>query len=96
MKRLLVLFSLFFVMSCSTTAYVEKVFIVQREVPENPVFTVIPLTYDQNQRYYADMFEETLISFQIKTVAPPTLKEVETKKQAGLAGVAVETDNASA
>jgi hypothetical protein len=57
---------------CETT----NNFVVLRDVPTKPSFTVIPYNNYHYQGVFASKIEEALITLGLKTVSPPTVKEV--------------------
>ena len=59
----------------------EPIFIVLRDVPNNPSFTVIPVNDYLYQIEFATKIEEYLIQAGVKVVRHPASKAVETKKQ---------------
>jgi len=73
------LFLLSFIFINSVVAQ-DEFFIVRRDVPENPSFVVIPVSWHEDDIEYADTFEETLIKFGLKVVNRPSIRNVtETK-----------------
>lgn len=51
-------------------------FVVLRDVPTKPSFTVIPYNNYHDQGVFASKVEEALITLGLKTISPPTVKEV--------------------
>lgn len=62
-----------------TTIVITR-FVVSRDVPLDPIFTVIPYNNYYEQVNYANKIEECLIELGVKTVTRPTIKEI-VKKQ---------------
>ena len=58
-------------------------FVVRRDVPETPSFTVIPFNLYHKQLVFAGQIEEVLIYLGVKTYIRPALKEIITKKGKG-------------
>jgi len=56
-------------------------FIVMRDVPPTPSFTVIPFNFYHSQINFANQIEEALITLGVKTVERPSTKRVTTKKE---------------
>jgi len=77
----------------------NTVFVVQRDVPASPVFTVVPANDYMNQIDFANIVESYLLSAGAKVVQRPAWKEVKAEKQAaGLAapsGIQVQGAQAS-
>jgi hypothetical protein len=61
----------------------QAVFVVQRDVPENPSFVVIPANYYLSQVAFANKIVSYLIQCRVKVIEPPTLKEVQATKELG-------------
>ena len=60
-----------------------ELFVVLRDVPQDPSFTVIPANDYLYQIEFANKVEEYIISAGVKVVSRPALKEVEAKKEVG-------------
>ncbi len=74
--RKLLLLSLLILTSCST----KEVFVVLRDVPEKPTFTVIPANYVYNEVQFANRVEKCLIGARVKVVSHPGTKEIQTEE----------------
>jgi hypothetical protein len=60
----------------------QTVFLVQRDVPSSPTFTVIPANDYLYQVDFATQIEGHLISCGVKVIVRPVSKEIETRKSA--------------
>jgi hypothetical protein len=75
------LLSVFILQGCVSSN--NPIYIVSRDVPENPSFTVIPFNNYQLQISCTDSVESALISSGVKVVKRPEVKEVENRKGYG-------------
>lgn len=48
--------------------FAQEIFIVRRDVPENPSVVIVPRSWGRNELEYADKIEELLIGFGLKVV----------------------------
>ncbi|MDP1677674.1 MAG: hypothetical protein Q8L88_12515 [Bacteroidota bacterium] len=78
MKIIILILGLMFA-SCAT----KFVYIVQRDVPEKPIFTVLPISDYLNQIEFSTAVEQYLMSAGVKIIQPPSSKAVETKRNIG-------------
>lgn len=78
LKTIIICSVFLFLFGCST----KTVFVVLRDVPENPSFVVIPASDYLYQIELANMIEAFLISSGVKVVTRPAIKEVQATKQA--------------
>lgn len=67
-----------FLSGCST----QTVFVVLRDVPDNPSFVVLPANDYLYQVEFANKIESYLLSSGVKVVTRPATKEVQATKQA--------------
>lgn len=58
----------------------QTTFIVQRDVPQNPTFTVIPANYTFSEVTFAQTIEGCLIGAGVKVVQRPATKSVQTEE----------------
>jgi hypothetical protein len=72
MKTLIIILLAIMLGGCETT----NNFVVLRDVPTKPSFTVIPYNNYHYQGVFASKVEEALIALGLKTISPPTVKEV--------------------
>ncbi|MEK7747594.1 MAG: hypothetical protein AAB300_00750 [Nitrospirota bacterium] len=72
MKTLIITLLAIMLGGCETT----NSFVVMRDVPTKPSFTVIPYNNYHYQGVFASKVEEALITLGLKTISPPTVKEV--------------------
>ena len=63
-------------------------YVVLRDVPENPSITIMPINYSEKQTDMVILLEEMLLSFRVKIVIAPSIREVITQK-----GVTFERDD---
>ncbi len=61
----------------------QQRFIVLRNVPQSPTFTVIPANNSLYQIEYANMVEGALLGTGVSVLSRPTIKQVTTKRQLG-------------
>ena len=73
--RKLSLLLLLILTSCST-----REFVVLRDVPENPSFTVIPAYYAYSEIRFANKVEKCLIGARVKVISHPGTKEIQTEE----------------
>lgn len=66
----------------SGSAFAQHIFIVLRDVPENPSVVVIPTTFTKDGLQYADEAEELILGMHIRLVQRPTVKEITESKGA--------------
>jgi hypothetical protein len=84
MKKLLLI--LIFLIVCTaffSCTRVSTKFVVLRDTPLKPVFTVIPFNNSYRQIDYANQVEEVLIKLGVKVEQRPTIKEIVTSKGLG-------------
>ncbi len=77
-KVLFFILAMSFLVGCDAQTITS--FVVLRDVPVNPTFTIIPFNYYHAQIAYANRAEEALIKSGVRTVSPPNLKEITKKK----------------
>lgn len=79
-KKLLVLFIFILTLGCGQRIITK--FVVQRDTPQNPIFTVIPFhsvmakNEYYNQIVFSHRIEEVLVKLGVKTVNVPAVKSV--------------------
>jgi len=84
MKRLLPLaFALLLFTGCVTS----NNFVVLRDVPPNPSFSVISATDYWGQHDFANQVEEALVNLGVAVITPPASKEVLTRKGVSIDGM---------
>ena len=82
-KQFAVLAIIALIVTCMVSpAVCEDRYIVNRDVPENPVFTVVPFNNTQQQITCADYVEEALIYAGVKVLDLPPTRIVETEERA--------------
>jgi hypothetical protein len=74
MKKFLLVFGLCTLLIGCTTIHKPVYFVVLRDVPLHPTFAVQPWD-DSHTGYYANLAEEALIRFGVRTLIKPTHKE---------------------
>ena len=77
MKKLCI-FLLLILTSCAS-----KEFIILRDVPKNPTFTVIPASYAYSEVTFANRIEKYLISAGVKVIQHPGIKHIQTEQAQG-------------
>lgn len=60
--------------------YTQTTFVVQRNVPQNPTFTVYPANHSFSEVTFANAIESYLIGSGVKVVQRPALKSVQTEE----------------
>jgi hypothetical protein len=69
------LFILLVGLSCSSSS-AQNVFVVRRDVPENPSLVVVPVAWTKDQVEHADKVEELVIGLGLKVVERPATKVI--------------------
>ena len=81
MRVALVLCSALLVVSCASSKPIPRTsFVVLRDVPEAPSVTIMPINFSDEQVEGAEKLEEILLSFKVRVINPPSLKEIITKE----------------
>jgi hypothetical protein len=79
MKKFLLVFGLFTLLIGCTTIHKPVYFVILKDVPLHPTFAVHPWD-DSHTGYYADLVEEALIRFGLRTLIKPIHKAMGTPK----------------
>lgn len=78
MKNISLCFFLLILTGCYT--HHETTFVVQRDTPQNPSFTVLPANHSYAQVEFANTIESCLIAAGVKVIQRPATKSVQTEE----------------